>query len=333
MNNLYPITFQTVLNAFCHQWKRILVTVLLFALLGAAAGFLFRGRGAAEAGGGAQPLAEVDFTLTARTQSYYTDCLTLLTNTMTNLDSYIASVSANAAPAAGGEAGMERLDALDALERDAAVLQSGRLAPLRSALSEAGAVYAPAEYLDGLADRYAQELETLRMDLIAAEAAAETIRQMDAPDYDGNFTSSYTSLLSQAVQYGTLLRSQAVTEKYLDHLTNHMPEIRTECRRAERELEALRGEVNALLDRFTPLADELARDAGVIFTPTVKDGKTEITVTHSHRASSAQESFAVIFVFCVLAGVCFGVFLAVCREAKEEKKRLSSSSEAADVSP
>lgn len=330
---VYSITFQTVLHALQRQWKRILITVLLFALLGAGGGILFQGRGMAEAGGSAQPLPPVDYAQVPRTRDYYTDCLALLTDTMTNLNSYIASVSTNAAPAAGGEAGMERLDALDALERDAAVLQSGRLVPLRSALSEAGAVYAPAEYLDSLADRYAQELETLRMDLIAAEAAAETIRQMDSPDYDGNFTGSYNALLSQALQYGTLLRSQAVTEKYLDRLTNHMPEIRTECRRVERELRTAAEELNALMNRFIPLAGEIAREANLTFTPAVKDGKTEITVTHSHRASSAGESFAVIFVFCVLVGICFGVFLAVCREAKEETKRLSSSAEASDVSP
>lgn len=202
------------------------------------------------------------------------------------------------------------------------ILQSGRLKQLESALGKADAVYAPEEYLDGLAVRCAQDLATLRMDLIAAEAATETIRQMDAPDYDGGFSGSYNTLLSLASQYPSLLRDQAVLEKYLDDLTNHMPEIREECRRVEGDLEAVAGEFNALLGRFTPLADELAKEAGLTFTPTVKDGKTEITVTHSHRASSAGESFAVIAVFFVLVGLCLGAFLAVCREAGEEKKRI-----------
>lgn len=327
--NVYSITFQTVISAFRHQWKRILASVLLFALLGAGGGILFWGRGMAEAGGGAQPLEPVDFSQAARTRDYYTDCLKLLTNTMTSLNTYFSSLDANIGVNLKGQEEPETLEALDALRREADVLQSSRLKPLESALGEAGAIYAPEEYLDGLADRYAQELATLRMDLITAEAAVETIRQMDAPDYDGGFSGSYNALLSQAVQYGTLLRTQAVTEKYLDNLTNHMPEIRAECRRVERELEAVRGELNALLDHFTPLADELAKEAGLTFTPMVNtSGKTEIQLTHAHRASSAGESFAVIEIFCVLVGICLGAFLAVCQEAKEEKRRLSGRTEA-----
>lgn len=325
---VYSITFQTVLRALRHEWKRILASVLLFTLLGAAAGFLFRNRGMAEADGSARPLAAVDYAQTARTREYYTNCLKLLTDAMSKLNSYIASVSASAAP------DPERQEALAALSREAAVFQSNRLKPLKSALEEAGAIYAPEEYLDGMADRYARELATLRMDLIAAEAATETIRQMDAPDYDGNFTGSYSALLSQASQYPTMLRTQAVTEKYLDELTNHMPEIRAECRRVEGELETAAEELNTLLDRFTPLADELAKEAGLTFTPTVNtSGVTEITVTHSHRASSAQESFAAIVVFCVLVGLCLSVFFAVCREAREEEKVRQTQAHPAEFTP
>lgn len=54
---VYSITCQTILSALKRQWRRILVFVLAFALLGAAAGLLFRSRGIAEAGGGAQHLA------------------------------------------------------------------------------------------------------------------------------------------------------------------------------------------------------------------------------------------------------------------------------------
>lgn len=320
--NVYSITFQTVLNALRHQWKRILAFVLLFALLGAAVGFFFRSRGMAEAGGGAQPLVQVDFAQTVRTQDYYTGCLRLLTDTIANLNAYVSLLTANATPNLAQQA------ALDTLSQEVVVLQSSRLRPLQRALEEAGAVYVPEECLDGLAERYVQELENLRMDLIAAEAATETIRQMDAPNYDGNFSGSYTTLMSLAAQYPTLLRSKAVTEKYLDKLTNHMPEVRVECRRMERELEAVCGELNALLDRFTSLADEVAKEAGLSFVPTVQNGKTEILLTHSHRASSAQESFAVIELFCVLVGICFGTFLAVCREAKEEKQRFSGQTEA-----
>lgn len=275
----------------------------------------------------------MDFANVARTRDYYTDCLRLLTDTMTNLNSYISSVSSNVLPNADAAPETERRDALDALKRDAAVLQSSRIKILRSSLEEPGAIYAPEEYLDGMADRYTRELATLQMDLIAAETATETIRQMDAPDYDGGYSGSYASLLSLASQYPTLLRTQAVTEQYLDNLTNHMPEIRAECRRVERELEAAAEELNTLLDRFILLADEIAKEAGLTFTPTATSERVDITVTHSHRASSAGESFAVIMIFCVLVGLCLGVFLAVCREAKEEKKRLSSSVEKANVSP
>lgn len=345
--NIYSITFQTFLNTFRHQWKRVLISVLLFAMLGAAAGVFFQGRGMAEAGGGTQPLEPVDFSKAARTQDYYANCLQLLTDTMYNLNAYFSSLDANIGADLKKQdvpdspktpetlKALETLEVLDALSRETAVLQSTRLKPLESALGEAGAIYTPEEYLKGMADRYTRELATLRMDLISAEAATETVRQMDAPDYDGGYSGSYATLLSLAAQYPTLLRTQAITEQYLDKLTNHMPEILAECHRVEGELEAAAEELNALLDRFIPLADELAREAGLTFTPTGTSGRVDITVTHAHRASSNQESFAVIVIFFVLVGLCLGVFFAVCREAKAEKCCFSGQTEAQspDTSP
>lgn len=125
---VYSITFQTVLNAFRHQWKRILAFVLLFALMGVAVGFFFRGRGMAEAGGGAQPLAQVDFAQTARTQDYYMGCLHLLTDTIANLNAYVSLLTANATPNLAQQA------ALDTFSQEVVVFQSSRLMPLQRTL-------------------------------------------------------------------------------------------------------------------------------------------------------------------------------------------------------
>lgn len=318
----YSITFQTILNALKRRWKAILAWTLAFALLGAAAGWFFRGRGMAEPGGSAQPLKAVDFSALPRTQNYYTACLTALNSGADGLNLYLSVVSGNANPR---KEPSETLEALDAVETELSEFRAVRIVPLQSVLNEAGAVIVPAEFLDGMADRCARELASLRMDLIAAEAATETIRQMDAPDYDGGFSGSYGNLLALASQYPTMLRTQAVTEKSLDRLQNHMSEVQAEGRRIERELEAAAGELNALLERFTGLADEIAKEDGLIFTPTFENDRTsDVVVTHGHRASSAQESFAVIVLFCVLVGLCSGAFLAVCREAAEEKKALSA---------
>lgn len=322
--NVYSITFQTFLNAFKHQWKRILVSVLIFALLGAGCGFLFKDRGMAEAGGSAQPLPAVDFDALPYTQDYYTACLNALSGGLDGLSRYLTVLSVSIGP------DEERQAALNAVRVDAEEFQSATLQSLQSVLNETGAVIVPAEFLDGMADRCARELASLRMDLIAAEAATETIRQMDAPDYDGGFSGSYGNLLALASQYPTMLRTQAVTEKYLDGLTNHMPEIRAESRRVERELDGAAETLAALMDRFLILADEAAKEEGLVFTPKVEDGTaTDVLVTHAHRASSAQESFAVIVLFCVLAGLCLGAFLAVCGEAKEEKLQAASRPEKA----
>ncbi len=328
--NTYSITFHTVAGALKRRWKLILISILIFSLLGAGGGFLFSGRGMAQPGGAAGPLKPVDFSLVPHTQDYYTGCLNAVDSTINILNNYLSTVSTCIKAEDGnlntsGLAEVQQAD-LDALSGRIQVLKSSRIAPLRSALSEAGAVYAPEEYLDSMAERYAQDLETIQMDLIAAQAAAETVRQMDAPDFDGSFTGSYATLLAQAANYGALLRSQAVMEKYLDNLENHLPAVRAECRRVERELESLQTEANEILNDFALLADSIAKKAGLTFTPNTTDkGSTEIVVTHAHRASSSQESFAVIVLFCVLVGLCLGVFLAVCREAKEEKKRQAES--------
>lgn len=321
---VYSITFGTILNGLKHRWKIILASTLIFALLGAGCGYLFRGRGMAGAGGSAQPLPAVDLGALPYSQDYYTTCLNALYGGLDGLSRYMSVFSASTSPDA------ERQAALDAVRVDAAEFQSAALQPLQSALNEAGAVIVPEEFLDGMADRCARELASLRIDLLAAEAATETIRQMDAPDYAGDFSGSYGNLLALASQYPTMLRTQAVTEKYLDGLTNHMPEIRAESRRVERELDEAAETLAALMDRFLILADEAAKEEALVFTPKVEDGTaTDVLVTHAHRASSAQESFAVIVLFCVLAGLCLGAFLAVCGEAKEEKLQAASRPEKA----
>lgn len=322
---VYSIRFQTIIHALKHQWKRILICILLFSLLGTGCGFLYKNKGMAQPGGSAKPLAAVDLSLLPRTRDYYSDCLKAIDSTLSNLRTYLKTVSANLPLNEDGQ-NTESQKNLDMLGAAAELLKSAQLHPLQSALGEAGAIYAPEEFLDGMFQRYTQELETVRMDLIAAEAATETVRQMDAPNYDGGFSSTYAELLYQASQYNSLLRRQAVYEKYLDNLQNHMPEIRTECRRVEQRLKEVAEDLNTLLDDFLELADGIAKEEGLTFTPSISDSddssKTmEILVTHAHRASSAQESFAVIVLFCVLVGGCVGVFLAVCQEAKEEKRR------------
>ena len=45
-----------------------------------------------------------------------------------------------------------------------------------------------------------------------------------------------------------------------------------------------------------------------------------ITLSHTHRAASMEEAFAVMTLFCALVGICGGAFFTICLEVKRRRK-------------
>lgn len=320
----YQITAQTIVSAMKRQWKSFLAVVLAFAVLGAAGGWLYAGRGSSEeGGGGAQPLSKVDFQKVAYTQAHYRDCYQALSDSFDTLAPYLDT-------AFGAVALTEELaERRTALEMEMEIFLQNHLLPLQYTLREAGALYVPEEFLDGLTAQYESQLSAVRMDLLAAEVATETIRQMGSfASQNGDVINNYLGLLSQAQQYGTLLQNQASYEMILDRLRNETEQIRAGSRQVKQRLDEAVQVLNALLEDASRTADEIGSEAAldIHFQLNQKTGMMEPVVTHTYRASSNLEAAALVTLFCVLLGVCAGAFLAVCREAKGAPDKTASSS-------
>lgn len=334
----YSVTFQTLTDALKHQWKLFLAVVLSFAILGIAGGLLFAEQGSSETGGGgADPLPDVDFQTVAYTPSYYNDCLQELLTSYRLLDSYINTVFSIELPEnPSKEWLLERQTELTAEQR---IFQQTTLLPLQYTLEETGKIYVPAEFLDTLTSNYKSQLSTVQIDLLAAEAATETIRQMTSPvdiyvsESDSSndesifvaasntpmptsIVDSYTYLLDQAANYGRLLKTQATYEALLDQLQNERRQIQIKSSQVEQQLVEVAQDLNTLMAEVSQTAEEIGKTAYMHIRLDQNVGGYTISVDHSYRPASIEESFAVIELFCVLVGICAGAFLAVCREAK-----------------
>lgn len=357
----YTITLQDILNALKHQWKCILISTLIFALLGLGGGWFYAGRGAAESGGSAEALAPVDFAAVPYTQEYYTDCFQLISDSYNKLGEYLLLILNSAAP------DKEQTEALKTLSTEIDIFNRTVLLPLQQTVEQPGTIYAPPEFLDTLVEQYTCLLGAVQMDLIAAETAAETIRQTSAirlddilpdntapastaassdaylgilqtlhPSYFEDKTatavSSCTLLLTQAAQYGNLLKDQAAYEKILNRLVQEPGQFRSESLQVGQQLETAAQNLNSLLAKGSQLANDIAESAhiNIAFRESPQQNvyraygitgvntsfSAQYQFTHSHRASSVGEAFALIALFCALTGLCIGVFLAVYREVK-----------------
>ena len=322
----YTISAQTVVSAAKHQWKRFLAIILAFTVLGAGAGLLFADRGSSESGGGgADTLPKVDFNTVAYTKDYYSDCLQALVTAYNLLNTYLSTVSSVELPDGSVETLLERLTALNT---ETSEVQKNILAPLQTSLAENGAIYIPEEFMDDLANQYESQLSSIEFDLLVAEVATETIRQMGVPNYDNIFViSSYTSLIQQAENYGNLLKSQAVYEKTLAILRDEPERVRSESRQMEQELDKASADLNTLLDKASQVAEGIGKAADVFITLQPNGTSYKVVVNYTYRAVPLAESFAAIELFCVLVGICVGGFFAVCREAKVEKDTAEKPSE------
>lgn len=329
----YTASAQTVLSAAKHQWKAFLAVVLVFAVLGGVGGWLFAGKGSSEVGGGgANLLPQVELETVVRSPAYFNDCLDVMADRYLMLNRYLGLGSVvNTLPQEQAGPLQERLDALN---KEKWEFLQFMLVPLQNTLEESGELYIPEEFLDNIAGQYERQLTSIKFELIAAEAAAETVRQMGIPNYydqanyDGSsvIINSYTSLLMQAADYGNLLKSQAVLKEALRRLRDEPEQMRVESRQVEQELNEAAAELDALLDAASQFAQEVGKAANLSFSLERSNTSSyfappsyKLVTKHTYKPTSLAESFAAIELFCVLVGICVGGFLAVCREAKAKK--------------
>lgn len=311
------ITFSTILHAFKHQWKCFFATVLIFSLLGAGAGCLYAGRGAASASGSAEPLQETDFSNLDYNKDYYNACYNSLSLAYQNAVSYLNTVSEEKTLTS------EQSQQLMEYSMELQTYNKETLLPIKTTLGLTGKLYIPEEFLQDCVTEYESKLLDIEYSLILSEQAAEIVKSMDAPALDNeDITKTYSSLLSQANNYGYLLKNKTIYGEYLDLLQNHMDQVQADSRKIERMLNTALRKLNKATAEICATVDSIAQEKHLnISMQYDKNGAVTAAIAHTHRAATSQESFLAIFLFCVLTGICGGAFFAVCLEARYESRK------------
>lgn len=310
------ITFQTLTGTLKHQWKIVLATLVLFALIGVGAGKLYAGTLSADAGGRADELAPVDFSTIAQDANYYYFCGEALQDALNQTIIYVRTLAEEATLTGVQKAALlEYKEALDLFERE-------HFRPIQKALDRKENQYVPTEHIREVEEYYEQKVSDLQRDIIISGEAAELIKNMQAPAFQTeSIAQSYEGLLAAAAMYGSQLREIRLYETILDNLADRKT-VLANGRWMESALEEAVAELNPLMADISAAAQEIAQENYLDYLVGYNiDGEMQMTLNHTHRAVSAQENFAVIVIFCTLVGACAGAFFALCREAKAEEKR------------
>lgn len=316
------ISFQTLLNALRHHWKAYLLIVAFFCLLGAGAGWWYAPRAAVSGGWEVQPLSTVDFSKIEEDETYYANCSAALNAAYVNANQYLSTLNADSTITE------EQREMLTALSGQLTLLLEKDYQPIKDALSATGRLYLPKAVREDQAETYAQKLSTARLNLLQAEAAADLIRSMDAPDVGTDeINSAYAALLSQAQRYTQLQRDIPLYEELLRQLREDTDLLDENCREMDLLLNAAAKHLDGFLEDMTELAEEIAAENGLCLSVEYGAEGTDaadtatITLSHTHRAASGEEAFAVMTLFCALVGICGGAFFTVCLELYGRKRQ------------
>lgn len=305
----------TLFGALKHQWKFIVIVVLIFALVGVGAGMAFADKGAGEAAGEAEALPAVSDSKIKQNVNYYNAYYKLLKGSYDTAIAYQKDfIGKNNLTAQQKQDMTDILLLLEDYYEDV-------LSVIEKKFNAVGAVYIPINFYEQYIESCEQGLETSRHKLAVAQAAADMLATMDAPTSQTDSTlKNYDLILSTAASGLEQMQLVQIYEARLVTLQD-----KDAVAQAEAEMKQLLADAttewNTLLKTLSEKANAIAKETNVIFNilPGEKD-TVEFTLRHTHDTSSVQESFVLIVLFCVLTGICASLFFAVCRECKRQKK-------------
>ena len=308
----YPeITFSTIICAFRNCWKVFCAVVLIFALLGIGAGFLFSDKLSSSALGKYQGPATLSFETIHYDTDYYSSCRQQLIVHHSDLETIVSrGLSESTLTDVQQQQLQEILEQLDDFEYD-------YLKPLAAKWSLPEAIYVPEEFLDDLVADYTIDRENTRTNLYAAEVAVDLIKSMDAPDVATEaINSTYNTLLSRASQYAQLQTNLQRYDTLLEQLQQNRDAVVAEGREMERQLEQAKDALNVIHESMERTLGQITTDNHLNIVAKYVGDDLQVTIDHTYATSSSREAFQIIVLFCTLTGVCVGLFGMVCLEAK-----------------
>ena len=314
------LSFKRLVQATVHGWKWILGIILAFTVVGVICGFLFSKQVSAEGSGYAEAFEHVDFQPLDQKLNYYTQYYSYLLQQQKHLLAYVQNVQADHTI---DDAQNERLTEVTMLlnEFDITVID-----PIAVRLSEPDAFFLPDSLREDAIREYTGLLETTKDNITRSEYALTILQSIGGLNTsDAAINETYAEILNEASQYAQRqLDLQNYTEK-LKLLQEDYITLRANSQEMERQLDDATDQINQLVEQTNALLSEIAQTNHLEITFSINADETSLTalIAHTNRLATQEEAFAAFVVFFVLAGICVGMFAALCKELRIHKEEIS----------
>ena len=306
------ITFKSIAQGFRHQWFVIILSVVVFVILGFAVSFLWSDRLSAEGQGSAAPLNIKSMDTLEMDQNYYRQYYTQLQKHSDNLFQYMNMVSLD------HTINQAQTEMLHAAIDTVTEYQEKVLAPINEKLSELNTIYIPEEIYQETLQDYEEQNITIQESLVISESAVELLKSMGAvTSTDAAVNETYATLLAQAARYGTLQIDLQHNAAILDQLNNEPQQIRRQSDEVESQLKQAYKKLETLGEEVHSLLQDIAVTNHLNLAATLTGEELQVTVSHTNRPATAEEATMAMMVFCGLMGVAAGVYFAMWRETKK----------------
>ena len=309
------LTFQMIWLAILRRWKTMVAIFLIFLALGTASGFVFGHRASAEGAGSADQWEPVNFDSIMLDLMYYNSCYSELSKQSDYLYTYVDTVQLDTTIT------KEQSQQLLSLREEITKYQQEVLLGLDEALNDANMLYVPDQLRQEALKEYTRLRNSTQQRMIQAENAKsllESIGGLTSTNEDINAT--YSTLLSEAAQYGQLQLDLEWYEKMLGKLENDYVQVRADSQEMASWLEQSAEELNELGQACYQAVEEIALENHLDVTTSVSEDELTVLIDHTNRPVTQQEAFSAFVLFFALVGICVGAFFALCREYADHKK-------------
>ena len=309
--NRSEITLKTMLSAIRHYWKICVITTVIFAIVGAAAGAWYAPKAEVSAQGDAQDLMPISYSDTVRDEYYYARCAKLLDNAYSAIDGYLEALKKEQGLAADSS------DILSLYEQSKQ-LQTADFLPIQEALDS--------DVLYVLPDCIPQALTKCRENLVRL-SHMDLASEIDHGIFCKNLMDAFIEQLENAPE--KVAANAKTMDEMLTKAADHINALQIEINRIAEEI-AIQKNVHIRLDEnlstYTSISDfnqlkiDAKRNAANKDAEKDETESVSVLVLHTYRAAGGREAFAAILLTTTLVGVCCGAFWSISKETAASKK-------------
>ncbi len=312
--NYSEITFKTICAAWRRQWKFLIVYILVVSFVGTVASYFYADGSEAVSPAKSDVIPNLILEDVEKDRNFFSMATNKLSGYAGSLELVLTAISEESTLTD------EQKQVVSEFQEDLLEWKKEQLKPLQEQLSM-GAYIHPQGVEDAIA-YYMYRYTTIELNLIESSAAYELLRTMNAPLTENEeILSNYNKLQTQAALYGSYQKELIIIQNWLEELKNPT-ELIARSWDMVRNVAGVEQNLNLFAQNLGAFLANLAEDNQLILRIEFSDETSfNLSITHTYRDIDASENFAALSLFCVLTSVCSGLFFAICKEVKQQKKK------------